>query len=191
MDKFKDEHLRAIKARDSQKTGVSFGRKSRFTFRPVLVAALIVCLFTAGAFAAYRISLSNEVIDLPENDERGIFISRPFGFSDVMGSEFKKEHAGIDFPAETGTPVLAAADGTVTGAGFTAGYGNYVIIDHEEGCSTVYAHMEDILTEVGETVKKGDQIGTVGSTGRSTGPHLHFELRIDGEPVDPSEYWEE
>ena len=191
MDRFKDENLRAIKDRVSEETGISFERKRRISFRPVLVAALIVCLFTAWAFAAYRISLSNEVIDLPENDERGIFISRPFGFSDVMGSEFKKEHAGIDFSAETGTPVLAAADGTVTGAGFTAGYGNYVIIDHEEGCSTVYAHMEDILTEVGETVKKGDQIGTVGSTGRSTGPHLHFELRIDGEPVDPSEYWEE
>ena len=191
MDKFKDENLRAIKARVSQETGVSFERKRRLTFRPLLVAALIVCLFTAGAFAAYRISLSREVIDLPEDDERGMFISKPFGGTISPESEYGRVHAGLDFPAPPGTPVQAAADGTVVEAEFNVAYGNYVIIDHEEGCSTVYAHMDEILTEVGETVKMGDQIGTVGSTGRSTGPHLHFELRIDGEPVDPSDYWEE
>ena len=192
MDKFKDENLRAIKARVSQETGVEFNkRRAVLHLRPILITALIVVLCTAGAFAAYRISLSKEVIDLPEDDERGMFISMPFGMVTPPHSEFAREHAGIDFPAATGTPVLAAADGTVIGAGFTAGYGNYVMIEHEEGCSTVYAHMDEILTEVGETVKMGDQIGTVGSTGRSTGPHLHFELRIDGEPVDPSDYWEE
>lgn len=193
MKEFTDKNLAAIKELVSQETGVQFEnrRVRRISTRSLLIAALIVVLATATVFAAYRISLSNEVIDLPENDERGIFISRPFGFSDVMGSEFKKEHAGIDFPAETGTPVLAAADGTVTGAGFTAGYGNYVIIEHEDGYSTLYAHMEEILTEEGETVQKGDEIGTVGSTGQSTGPHLHFELRLNDEPIDPSDYWEE
>ncbi len=193
MKEFTDKNLAAIKDLVSQETGVQFEKRRvrRISTRSLLIAALIVVLATATVFAAYRISLSNEVIDLPENDERGIFISRPFGISDVPGSEFKKEHAGIDFPAETGTPVLAAADGTVTGAGFTSGYGNYVIIEHEDGYSTLYAHMEEILTEEGETVQKGDEIGTVGSTGNSTGPHLHFELRLNDEPIDPSDYWEE
>ena len=193
MNKFKAENMENIKARVSMETGVSFthGRRYRISARSLLIAALIVVLATASVFAAYRISLAKEVIDLPEDDERGMFISMPFGMVTPPHSEFAREHAGIDFPAATGTPVLAAADGTVIGAGFTAGYGNYVMLEHEDGYSTLYAHMEDILTEEGKTVQKGDEIGTVGSTGNSTGPHLHFELRIDGEPVDPSEYWEE
>lgn len=193
MTKFTEKNLRNIKDLVSEGTGVEFNkvRVRRISARSLLIAALIVCLFTAGAFAAYRISLSREVIDIPEDDERGMFISMPFGKTISPIDGFEREHAGLDFPAETGTPVLAAQDGTVVEAEFNVDYGNYVIIDHEEGCSTVYAHMDEILTEVGETVKMGDQIGTVGSTGRSTGPHLHFELRIDGEPVDPSDYWEE
>ena len=193
MNKFKAENMENIKARVSMETGVSFthGRRYRISARSLLIAALIVVLATASVFAAYRISLAKEVIDLPEDDERGMFISMPFGMVTPPHSEFAREHAGIDFPAATGTPVLAAADGTVIGAGFTAGYGNYVMIEHEDGYSTLYAHMEDILTEEGKTVQKGDEIGTVGSTGRSTGPHLHFELRLNDEPIDPEEYWED
>jgi len=192
MDKFKDENLRAIKARVSQETGVSFERKRKLTFRPLLVAALIVCLFTAGAFAAYRISLGREILDGNDrlSEDGSFFISMPFGMvTDPSG--YEREHEGIDYPAPTGTPVLAAADGTVSETGYTPEHGNYVMIDHGEGYVTMYAHMEDILTEQGTEVSEGDQIGTVGSTGRSTGPHLHFGLYVNGEAVNPADYFGE
>ena len=192
MDKFKDENLRAIKARVSQETGVSFERKRKLTFRPLIVAALIVCLFTAGAFAAYRISLGREILDGNDrlSEDGSFFISMPFGMvTDPSG--YTKEHEGIDYPAKPGTPVLAAADGTVSETGYTPGYGNYVMIDHGDGYVTMYAHMEDILTEEGREVSEGDQIGTVGSTGRSTVPHLHFGLYVNGEAVNPADYFGE
>ncbi len=192
MNKFTDKNLDAIKALVAEGTGVQFeNRKTRrVSARSLMIAALIVVLATASVFAAYRISLSRNVIDVPEDDERGMFISMPFGETISPGSEYAREHEGIDFPAPFGTPVLSAADGTVKEAGYTMDKGNYVILEHEDGYSTVYAHMDEILTEVGKTVERGEQIGTVGSSGRSTGPHLHFELRIDGEPVDPGDYWE-
>ncbi len=192
MNRFKTENLENIKAMVSESTGVRFSqsRVRRISTRSLLIAALIVVLATASVFAAYRISLSRNVIDLPADDERGMFISMPFGKVTSPVSEYMKEHAGIDFPAAFGTPVLAAAEGTVSTAEFTMQYGNYVIIEHEDGFSTVYAHLEDILCEEGQEVARGDQIGTVGSSGRSTGPHLHFELRLDGEPQDPADYWE-
>lgn len=194
MDKFKDENLKAIKARVSQETGVCFGesKRIRLRLRPVLVAALIVCLFTAGAFAAYRISLGREILDGSDrlSEDGSFFVSMPFGMvTDPSG--YKKEHEGIDYPAQPGTPVLAAADGTVSETGFTQEHGNYVKIDHGDGYVTFYAHMEDILAEEGEEVSEGDQIGTVGSTGRSTGPHLHFGLYVNGEAVNPADYFSE
>ena len=193
MNRFTNENLDNIKAMVSEGTGLRFSESSvrHISARSLLIAALIVVLATASVFAAYRISLSKKVIDLPEDDGRGMFITMPFGNVQSPISGFEKEHSGIDFPAALGTPVLAAADGTVSDAGFDTAYGNYVIVDHEEGFSTMYAHMDEILTEIGAEVSRGDEIGTVGSTGRSTGPHLHFELRIDGEPVDPADYWEQ
>ena len=193
MNKFSNENLDNIKAMVSEGTGVRFSqnRVRHISARSLLIAALIVVLATASVFAAYRISLSKKVIDVPEDGERGIFISMPFGEVQSPISECMTEHAGIDFPAPIGTPVLAAADGTVIEADFTMKYGNYVIIEHADGFSTVYAHMDEILCEKGQEIAKGDEIGTVGSTGRSTGPHLHFELRLDGEPQDPADYWEE
>ncbi|MBQ4466890.1 MAG: M23 family metallopeptidase [Firmicutes bacterium] len=193
MNKFSNENLDNIKAMVSEGTGVRFSqnRVGHIPVRSLLIAALIVVLATASVFAAYRISLSKKVIDVPEDGERGIFISMPFGEVQSPISECMTEHAGIDFPAPIGTPVLAAADGTVIEADFTMKYGNYVIIEHADGFSTVYAHMDEILCEKGQEIAKGDEIGTVGSTGRSTGPHLHFELRLDGEPQDPADYWEE
>ena len=192
MNRFTDENLNNIKSMVSESTGVRFSenRVRHVSARSLLIAALIVVLATASVFAAYRISLSKKVIDVPEDDERGMFISMPFGYVQSPASDYVREHAGVDFPAPIGTPVLAAADGTVTDADFNAGYGNYVIIEHADGFSTVYAHMDEILCEKGQEVTQGDEIGTVGSTGRSTGPHLHFELRLDGEPQDPADYWE-
>lgn len=93
-------------------------------------------------------------------------------------------HSGTDFRAAQGTPVLATADGVVESAGRNGGYGQVVDIRHDNGISTRYAHMSEILVKEGQTVHAGDVIGRAGSSGRSTGPHLHYETRINGEPVD-------
>jgi murein DD-endopeptidase MepM/ murein hydrolase activator NlpD len=97
-------------------------------------------------------------------------------------------HTGLDLRAEIGDPVLATASGTVTIAGWTGGYGKMVEIDHGNGFATRYGHMSEIDVKVGQQVKLGETLGKVGTTGRSTGPHLHYETRIDGEPVDPQKF---
>lgn len=95
-------------------------------------------------------------------------------------------HTGLDFRAETGDPVVATGSGVVTDAGRQGGYGNMIEIDHGNGISTRFGHLSRIGVEVGARVKPGDVIGFAGSTGRSTGPHLHYETRINGDPVNPS-----
>jgi murein DD-endopeptidase MepM/ murein hydrolase activator NlpD len=97
-------------------------------------------------------------------------------------------HTGLDFRAQTGDPVRATANGKVVNAGWAGGYGRMVEIDHGNGLSTRYGHLSEINAKVGEYVKIGQVIGAVGSTGRSTGPHLHYETRIDGEAVDPQKF---
>ena len=100
-----------------------------------------------------------------------------------------KFHSGLDIGnAGYGAPALAAEDGVVTYAGWMGGYGNCVMISHGEGITTLYGHGQTILTEVGAEVKQGDVIMLVGSTGNSTGPHLHFEVRLNGSPVNPLPY---
>jgi murein DD-endopeptidase MepM/ murein hydrolase activator NlpD len=106
----------------------------------------------------------------------------PFG---GRGFEY---HEGQDIDALYGTPVQAAASGKVTIAGWQRGYGNVVYVDHGSGLSTRYGHMSEIDVTVGQTVTQGQRIGLVGSTGRSTGPHLHYEVRINNQPVDPKPY---
>jgi murein DD-endopeptidase MepM/ murein hydrolase activator NlpD len=120
----------------------------------------------------------------------GFPISYPFGYNENPYTVSKCAHSGVDIAAPKGTPVLAAAAGTVRSSEWSTGYGNMVIIDHEDGFSTCYGHMMEIMVEAGQVVEAGEQIGTVGATGMATGPHLHFELRINDEPVDPSGYWE-
>ncbi|MDQ6727825.1 MAG: peptidoglycan DD-metalloendopeptidase family protein [Actinomycetota bacterium] len=98
-------------------------------------------------------------------------------------------HPGIDIANSTGTPIKAARAGTVIVAGFnTGGYGNWVIIDHGGGFSTLYGHMSKIRVTQGQRVKQGDRIGDMGSTGHSTGPHLHFETRVNGTAKNPTAY---
>lgn len=102
---------------------------------------------------------------------------------------FKPMHQAIDIGAPTGTPITAADSGCVVTAGWSEyGYGKYVVIDHSNGFQTLYAHLHTILVEVGQSVGKGERIGSIGSTGRSTGPHLHFEIRYNGVQRNPFGY---
>ena len=97
-------------------------------------------------------------------------------------------HTGLDFRAATGDPVRATANGKVVSAGWAGGYGRMVEIDHGNGLVTRYGHLSEILVAEGEEVTAGALLGRLGSTGRSTGPHLHYEVRVDGEPVDPERF---
>jgi len=97
-------------------------------------------------------------------------------------------HEGIDIGAPMGAPIVASAAGTVIVAAYDGGYGNLVVIDHGGGIATAYAHQSSIAVSVGQQVSQGETIGYVGSTGHSTGPHLHFEVRVNGTPVDPLGY---
>ncbi len=105
-----------------------------------------------------------------------------------FGYRWGRLHAGLDIGAPEGSPIWAARSGTVTYAGAMGGYGNIVLLDHGGGLSTAYAHQSAILVGVGASVSTGEQIGQVGSTGNSTGPHLHFETRIGGTPQNPRNY---
>lgn len=100
-----------------------------------------------------------------------------------------KFHAGEDIGAPSGTPILAADSGVAYPASNPGGYGNYVLIDHGDGRSTLYGHMTSYCVSYGQSVKQGDVIGYVGSTGLSTGPHLHFEVRVNGNTTDPKSYF--
>jgi murein DD-endopeptidase MepM/ murein hydrolase activator NlpD len=97
-------------------------------------------------------------------------------------------HPGIDIGVPTGTPIRAAAAGTVIYSGWMEGYGNLVVIDHGSGLATAYAHQSSIAAGNGATVAQGQVIGYVGCTGYCYGPHLHFEVRVNGEPVNPLNY---
>jgi murein DD-endopeptidase MepM/ murein hydrolase activator NlpD len=97
-----------------------------------------------------------------------------------------ESHPGLDLGAASGTPIKAVRDGTVRFSGPRGGYGNIVILDHGDGTETRYAHCSRLDVAEGATVKAGQVIAAVGSTGRSTGPHLHFEVRVKGAPVDPT-----
>ncbi len=105
-----------------------------------------------------------------------------------FGYRWGRLHAGIDIAAPTGTAIRAADSGRVAIAGWVGGYGNYVCIQHGGSLSMCYGHMSSIGVSVGQSVSQGQVIGSSGNTGNSTGPHLHFEVRINGSPVDPMGY---
>lgn len=109
-----------------------------------------------------------------------------FGWRDDPYRHYRKFHSGADIRAKPGTPVMVAGDGVVTFAGRQGGYGNVIYVDHGGGVITRYGHLRRIETQKAAIVTAGTRIGQVGSTGRATGPHLHFEVRIDGRPVDPT-----
>ena len=121
-----------------------------------------------------------------ENDE---FINPTDGvLTSAFGMRGGRNHDGIDIGADRGTDIYAVQDGTVVLAEVVSGYGNYIIIEHKNGIETAYAHCDSILVSAGEEVKAGQLIAYVGSTGNSTGPHLHFEVKADGRFCDPLDY---
>jgi murein DD-endopeptidase MepM/ murein hydrolase activator NlpD len=97
-------------------------------------------------------------------------------------------HEGLDIAGSSGTPIAAAAGGTVISAGWSGGYGNLVVVDHGNGLSTAYGHMSSIAVSSGQSVAQGTVLGGMGTTGNSTGVHLHFEVRVNGSPTDPLGY---
>ncbi len=115
-------------------------------------------------------------------------MSSPYGMRYHPILKERRMHTGIDIEAPMGATIVAADSGTVISAGWMSGYGQVTIINHGNGVSTLYAHQSKFLVSKGNTVSKGQAIGKVGSTGWSTGPHLHFEVRINGTPTDPTPY---
>lgn len=126
-------------------------------------------------------------VDLPASAD-GLIWPTEGSVTSGFGQRWGRLHAGIDIGASTGTPIYAANSGEVIHAGTQGAYGKLVIIDHGDSFHTAYAHQSDIATSVGASVDRGELIGYVGSTGRSTGPHLHFETRVNGSPENPLNY---
>ncbi len=122
----------------------------------------------------------------PVNNKDMNRIASGFGYRIDPVYKTVKFHAGLDFAAPQGTPIYATADGRVTTSGNAGnGYGNHVILSHGFGYETLYGHMVRVKSQVGQTVKRGEVIGWVGSTGKSTGPHLHYEVHKNGKQIDP------
>ncbi|NAZ36015.1 M23 family metallopeptidase [Rubellimicrobium sp. CFH 75288] len=128
----------------------------------------------------YRIAFQRVPFSMPLQDG--------FRFTSGFGPRWNRMHEGIDLAGPVGTPVYATADGVVTFAGWQGGYGRLIKIRHEFGIETRYAHLNAIRVSVGQRVSRGERIGDMGNSGRSTGPHLHYEIRVDGEAINPMIY---
>ncbi len=139
---------------------------------------------------AYADRLSNALVSVPVRKPvtGEIDLTSPFGVRVDPFLHVAAMHTGLDFRGEIGEPIHATAAGKVTVAGWSGGYGKMVEIDHGNGLATRYGHLSEIDVAVGETIRVGQVIGRLGSTGRSTGPHLHYETRISGEAVNPEKF---
>ena len=134
------------------------------------------------------------------NDQRSLLAAKPkgwptkgwitsdFGMRNSPFSGRRSMHEGMDIAARTGTPIHATADGIVSQSETAPGYGKLVVVDHGYGYKTYYAHNSKIFVKVGQRVKRGERIAAVGNTGSSTGPHLHYEVRLNGVPVNPRKF---
>jgi murein DD-endopeptidase MepM/ murein hydrolase activator NlpD len=138
----------------------------------------------AGAVATGAVRLSSGTL-MPL--ARSSLTSR-FGVARAAANGGTRAHAGVDLAAPQGSPVAAAMAGRVAVAGWSGGYGNLVVVDHGNGVETRYAHLSSIRVGVGQQLGQGQILGLVGSTGRSTGPHLHYELRQNGRPLNPLDH---
>ena len=139
---------------------------------------------------AYADKLSATLVRVPlrEPVTGEIDFSSPYGVRVDPFLHVPAMHTGIDFRGTFGEPIHATAAGTVTSAGWSGGYGQMVEVDHGNGLATRYGHLSEIDVKVGQSIRIGQVVGRLGSTGRSTGPHLHYETRVDGEAVDPQKF---
>ncbi|SHL79179.1 Murein DD-endopeptidase MepM and murein hydrolase activator NlpD, contain LysM domain [Paracoccus solventivorans] len=137
-------------------------------------------MVSLGKFDNYRIAVSKLPLAMP--------VKSAFRFSSHYGARWGRQHQGIDMAAPVGTPVFATGDGVVVFAGWQRGYGNLIKIKHELGTETRYAHLSKIRVKQGQRVSRNTLIGDIGNTGRSTGPHLHYEVRVDGKAVNPMSF---
>ncbi|MBP1807033.1 murein DD-endopeptidase MepM/ murein hydrolase activator NlpD [Rubellimicrobium aerolatum] len=128
----------------------------------------------------YRVVVDRVPLAMPLRDA--------FRYTSGFGPRWGRRHEGVDMAGPIGTPVYATAEGEVTFAGWMSGYGRVVKVRHEFGYETLYPHLNAIRAEVGQRVSRGDRVGDLGNSGRSTGPHLHYEVRLNGEPVNPMPY---
>ena len=146
-------------------------------------------LGSGAEVTAYSSPIPQRAVSVPSRMPlEGASLTSGFGMRThpVLGG--RRAHAGIDLAAKTGTPVYATADGVIGRADWYSSYGLYISINHGASMETRYAHLSRLAVAAGDNVKKGDLIGYVGSTGRSTGPHLHYEVRVDGLAVNPIPY---
>ena len=173
-----------------------------------MLTRLVTCLFITTIMFHSEISEPNQVIEtsgeileqveiIEENtiiieEDKKLEFERPitkYTITSRYGMRRGKLHKGIDLAAPKGTNIYAAEEGVVKFAGWNStGYGYLVIVEHKDNYETYYAHCSKLLVKVGDNVNKGDLIAKVGSTGNSTGPHVHFEIRLNGEPLNPYEY---
>lgn len=121
----------------------------------------------------------------PQSSAQRLSVSSPFGWRTDPLTGGGRRHPGVDLPGRTGSNVYATGPGRIVSAGWVSGYGNMIEIGHPDGLRTRYGHLSKIMVAAGSTVEQGELIGKVGSTGRSTGPHLHYEVRARGVPIDP------
>ena len=177
-DRILNEVRKGYSGQGGPLTPLSFSTKGDATSPETLRANRI--LNQMDRLNLYRIAAQKAPFASPLKDS--------FRFTSGFGYRWGRLHAGTDFAAPHGTPIYSTADGVVIHADWQSGYGRLVKIQHEFGIETRYAHMSKIRVKVGQRVSRGDRIGDMGNTGRSTGTHLHYEVRVGGKPVNPMIY---
>ena len=185
-----------------------YRNKSFFKKQLTNMAKGMAVICVAVWFGAYWVSAFSELQDKPEwvvyEEPLGPFeqlaeqpsVDTELSFTEPAvgvltspyGERWGRMHEGIDIGGDNGSDIIAAESGTVECSGWVNGYGNYIRIVHRDGYKTAYAHMNEVFVKEGDWVAKGDRIATMGSTGNSTGPHLHFEVTLEGECLNPLEF---
>jgi murein DD-endopeptidase MepM/ murein hydrolase activator NlpD len=188
-----------VAARSAKETALASVQEDRETFVAEVEALQAQSAALAAKIAAAQAAAARAAA-VPSPEEGSPTASAPApsasGFAwpvsgpvtSGFGARWGRMHEGVDIAVPSGTPVHAAAAGTVIHAGWLGGYGNLVVVDHGNGIATAYAHNTSIAVAVGQQVAQGDVLSYSGSTGNSTGPHVHFEVRVNGAAVDPMGY---
>lgn len=191
IDKLKEKKSRNIN--DIAYTQIHSTELKEFSDKDKVVTALFVKPKVVVAYGGYSSYSGQKIIssETPSTTVQGIGLIKPTTgvITSRYGPRWGSTHKGLDIAGPVGTPIAAAAGGTVTFSGWdNYGYGYCIKIDHGSGVVTLYAHCEKLYVKAGQTVQQGEAIATMGSTGRSTGPHLHLEIRLNGVPQNPQLY---